>query len=191
MEPFFELIRRLTESEVQFVLIGVGGANYWAPTPASMFLTHDRDLFLPPDPQNLLEAWEACRRAGLDLYSGNEPLDEPRDPWLAERIVALRALTRANDHAGLLVDLTLVMAGFEFEDVWSERRIFQVGGVPLPVARLQHIIDSKRAVGRKKDLLFVETFAQSLQELLSSGPSEPPALDISAPAPGEDDDQNE
>jgi hypothetical protein len=67
------------------------------------------------------------RGDGLDLLCGQEPLDRPRDRALAERVVANRALVRATDGAGLDVDLTLVMAGFDFDTVWAERRVFRVG----------------------------------------------------------------
>lgn len=53
---------------------------------------------------------------------------------------------------GFDVDLSLVMAGFDFETVWAERRIFMVEGVDIPVARLRHIVESKAAAGRLKDL---------------------------------------
>lgn len=36
------------------------------------------------------------------------------------------------------VDLSLVMAGFGFETVWTERRVFVVDGVDIPVARLPY-----------------------------------------------------
>src|SRR5438552_722803 len=128
MPPFALLLAALHERAVRFVLIGVEGANCWAPDGSSRVVTHDRDLFLPLDAPNLLRAWQACGAAGYELVAGSEPLDFPRDAWLAERVVARRALTRAHHADDLLpVDLTLVMAGFEFEQVWREHREFRVG----------------------------------------------------------------
>lgn len=164
--PFHELARELAARSVRYVLIGVGGANYFAQSPGYTFQTEDRDLFLPPDPDNLVRAWEACEALGLELTSSREPLDRPRDAWLARRIVDLRALTRANDGADLRVDLTLVMAGFEFDEVWRERREFPVDGATLHVARLLHIVRSKTLAGRPKDHLFLETHSAELKELL-------------------------
>ena len=86
-----------------------------------MFMTLDRDLFLPADPDNLLEAWRVCEANGFRLSSGTEPLDRPRDGALARAVVGQRALTRASDGAGTDVDLSLVMSGFDFEEVWSAR----------------------------------------------------------------------
>jgi hypothetical protein len=143
----------------------VAGANYYAYDPGDVFLTQDRDLFLPPDPDNLVRCWAACEATGLDLWSGSEPLDMPRDRWLAERIVERRALTCATG-ADARIDLTLVMGGFDFETVWKEHRVFTVDGVPIPVARLLHIVESKQAAGRDKDRLFLATHREAIEELL-------------------------
>ena len=64
------------------------------------------------------------------------------------------------------MDLTLVMAGFDFDAVWEGRRAFKVEGVPVPTARLLHIIESKRAAGRPKDQLFLATHQDALEQLL-------------------------
>jgi predicted nucleotidyltransferase len=167
VEPFLSLVQALQNRKVRFVLIGVAGANYYAHAATVVFTTQDRDLFLPPDPGNLEAAVQVCSNLGLSLWSGDEPLDTPRDRWLAERIVERRALVRASDGRGLDVDLTLVMAGFEFETVWAERRIFIAQGVEVPVARLAHIVESKAATGREKDRLFLATHADALRQLLS------------------------
>lgn len=166
MDAFLALLRALKARDVRFVLIGVAGANYYASAASVIFTTQDRDFFFPPDPPNLLKAWDACEAAGLSLWSSEEPLDQPRDLWLAERIVERRALVRATDQEGLDVDLSLVMAGFEFETVWRERRLFPVEGVEVPVARLSQIVASKAAAGRQKDRLFLATHEEALRQLL-------------------------
>ena len=114
---------------VRYIVIGVWGANYYAPSGTAMFLTLDRDLFLPADPDNLLEAWRVCEANGFGLFVGMEPLDRPRDGLLAKGVVGRRALTRASDGAGTDVELSLVMSGFDFEEVWPARRMFEVEGV--------------------------------------------------------------
>lgn len=58
------------------------------------------------------------------------------------------------------------MKGFDFETVWNGRRVFTLEGVDIPVARLLHIVQSKHAVGRDKDRLFLATHREALQELL-------------------------
>jgi len=115
------------------------------------------------DPDNLLLAWDVCEAAGLELTISGEPLDRPRDRWLAERVVENRALTRART-GKLWIDLTLVMGGFEFEAAWSSRREFVVRGSVLSVAALEDLVRSKEAAGRDKDLLFLATHRDALQQ---------------------------
>ena len=74
MDPLLRLTRELHERAVRFVLIGVAGANYYAMAGSDSFLTQDRDLFLPLDPDNLVACWAACEAV-------EEPLDSPRDRW--------------------------------------------------------------------------------------------------------------
>lgn len=166
MSAFEELVRALSRNNVRFIVIGVWGANYYATSGGTLFTTEDRDLFLPSDATNLLAAWQACESVGLRLWSGNEPVAKPLDDFLAERVVERRALTKATGDEGLEIDLTLEMAGFEFDDVWRERRVFRVEGVEIPVARLKHIVESKAKANRPKDRLFLETHAEALKKLM-------------------------
>jgi hypothetical protein len=166
VDPFLPLVQALAARDVRYVVIGVWGANYYAESASATFRTEDRDLFLPTDADNLVKCWTACEAAGLELWSGAEPLDAPRDLVLAERVVERRAAVRATDRRGLDVDLTLVMAGFDFDAVWNERRTFTVNSVTVPVARLLHIVTSKHAAGRDKDRLFLATHREALEQLL-------------------------
>ena len=138
MDLLAPVARALNDQHVRYVVIGVAGANYWAHTAGVLFTTQDRDIFLPPDAENLLAAWSACEAADCNLWLLDEPLDRPRDRWLADRIIERRMLTRAMTAAKLQIDLTLVMKGFDFDRVWLERRGFVVDGVEIPVARLRH-----------------------------------------------------
>ena len=163
-DPLSPLLRALQDRGVRFVLIGVAGANHYVLPGSPLFVTTDYDLFLPLDPDNLVRAWAACEDAALSLWVGEEPLDVPRDRWLTDRVIERKALTRASG-PDVVVDLTLVMKGFDFETVWSERREFKVEGRPLPVARLLHIVTSKRQAGRNKDKLFLATHLEELEKL--------------------------
>jgi hypothetical protein len=156
---------QLAERAVRYVPIGVSGANFYGPDGQAVFVTDDFDLFIPLDADNLVRAWEACEHTGLELWLRDEPRNRPRDRWLAERMVERRALTHVTGPRELLLDLTFVMAGFDFETVWAERREFCVEGVPVPTARLMHIVESKQAAGRPKDQLFLATHKDALEQL--------------------------
>jgi hypothetical protein len=164
--PIVPVGRAFARQSVRYVLIGVSGANFYAPAGQASFVTRDYDLFLPPDEDNLVSAWAACEDAGMDLWLGSEPLDRPRDRWLAERVITRRALTHSAGPQDLAVDLTLIMEGFDFETVWMERRLFIIDDVEIPTARLLHIVTSKQAAGRDKDRLFLATHRAALEQLL-------------------------
>lgn len=167
--PLAPLAAQLAERSVRYLVIGVTGANFYGPGGQAIFTTEDIDLFLPVDTENLLRAWQACDAANLELWLSDEPLERPRDRWLAERIIERRALVRATGADDLQVDLTLMMKGFEFETVWAERRTFVVEGIDVPTARLLHIVTSKQATGRPKDQLFLATHHDALEQLLKGG----------------------
>lgn len=171
--PLQELLRELHQRQVRYVLIGVGGANYFSLHGSAAFKTLDRDLFMPPNPGNLLHAWQAAESLKLELTCSNETLDYPRDLWLAEQVIRQRALTRTQLEQDLGVDFTLVMAGFEFEQVWNEHRTFTSEGIPVHVARLTHIVTSKALAGRPKDHLFFATHKEAIEELLGRDTSSP------------------
>lgn len=166
MSSFAPLARAFEAHGVRYLLIGVAGANMHAHRAGVVFATQDRDVFLPPDPENLVAAWRACEECELELTASGQPLDIPRDGFLAGKVIERRALTQAMDDDDLQVDLTLVMAGFEFEVAWAQHRSFKLSGEDVPVASLHHIIASKAAAGRDKDRLFLATHEENLRQLL-------------------------
>jgi hypothetical protein len=173
VDRFLTLVNALNLDDVRYLVIGVWAANYYARGASLVFHTKDRDLFLPADADNLVRCWNACDSSGLSLWSGDEPLDSPRDRWLAERVIERRAAVRAADDHGMEVDLSLVMADLEFEAVWSRRRTFTVDGIEISVARLADVVTAKERVGRYKDRLFLATHREALQELLDREAREP------------------
>jgi hypothetical protein len=168
MDPFLTLIAALATRDVRYLMIDVWAANLYAKSAGQLFTTEDRDFLLPPDAANLHRAWTACEAAGFTLSVGREPLDVPRDLELARRIVDRRALVRGHHESGLDIDLTLVMTGFSFDDVWKDRRTFRIEHETVAVARLGHIIQSKAAAGRDKDRLFLATHAELLRSLIEN-----------------------
>lgn len=79
MDAYVQLVDSLLRADVRFVLIGVGGVNYYLLPRQPAFVTEDRDLFLPPDPANTLRCWQTAESLGFELWSFNEPLLEEDD----------------------------------------------------------------------------------------------------------------
>jgi hypothetical protein len=81
-----QLGRALANRGVRYVLIGVSGANLYAPSGGARFATEDFDLFLPRDAENLVNAWTACEDLGFDLgprSSSCSPGQSPIDPEIS------------------------------------------------------------------------------------------------------------
>jgi hypothetical protein len=134
--PFHALLDQLERRRVRYVLIGVGGANHYATDPSAYFKTYDRDLFVPPDPANLVEAWAACEALGLALTCSGETLDMPRDLWLAERIVQNRALTPPLPRDARRGAARAPAEGRAAADrLTTARRRTPAAGAPLPSSR--------------------------------------------------------
>ena len=165
MRQLTRLLEEFLRRQVRYAAMGVWAANHYAHSPAGVVSTLDTDLFLPSDPANLLEAWRAAESVGLELWCGDEPLDRPRDSVLAHAVVHRRALTRGVGEDELLVDFSLVMAGFAFEQIRPACRHFQIDGIDVVVASLVHIVQSKAAVGRLKDIAYLATLDEELRNL--------------------------
>ncbi|HLQ36846.1 MAG TPA: hypothetical protein VK348_03530 [Planctomycetota bacterium] len=164
MDPFLRVAKALAAAKARYLVIGVWGANYYA--KGTLFVTHDQDVFLPRDPENLQRVWSVCESLGLELVADGEPLDSPRDQQLARAVVDRAALTTATDGQLLQVDLTLVMGTFAFEDVWPRRRTFRSQGQRVTVASLADIVAAKAAANRPKDREFLASHAEDLRRLL-------------------------
>ncbi|NJL27936.1 MAG: hypothetical protein HC897_08570, partial [Thermoanaerobaculia bacterium] len=76
-DEYSQAFGTLYRNGVRFVVIGVGGANFYARVHQTLFFTQDRDVFLPAAPENLLRCWETLTAAGWKLWAGAEPLDLP------------------------------------------------------------------------------------------------------------------
>lgn len=168
MDAFAALADALNAAGVRYVVTGVWGANYYA--GSTLFVTKDQDLFLPPDAANLRLAWQVCAAAKLDLRCDREPLEQPRDLVLAQAVVQRAALTSATDGGLLWVDLSLVMAGLTFDEVWQRHRTFRSAAVEVPVASLADILAAKATADRPKDRLFLATHEAELRRLLGDAP---------------------
>ena len=72
------------------------------------------------------------------------------------------------------MDLTFVMAGYDFESIWASRREFTFHDVIVPVAGLREIVLSKAAAGRDKDRLFLATHEENLRQILPPEEGESP-----------------
>lgn len=155
---FLPGLSALVESGVEFVLVGVGGINFYARSPATAFATLDLDALLEPSVPNLRTALRALDARGYRFESGGEPFRDLDDETILARVVRRGAsLSALHDAAGQL-DLMLSISGYAYPELARDACSFRVGDLGVRVGRLEKLLRSKRESGRPKDLEFLRAF---------------------------------
>jgi hypothetical protein len=160
-EPVSGFLRALTalaEAGVAYVIVGVGGINFYARTPAQAYATLDLDVLLEPTPANLRRALEALRRLGYAFEAGREPFVDFQDEAALATIVRQGATLRALHPDAGEVDLLLSIAGSSYQTLATDAVEFRVSDVRVRVGALEKLLASKRASGRPKDVAFLRAF---------------------------------
>lgn len=155
---FARALAALAESGVEFVIVGVGGINFYARTPARAFATLDLDALLAPTVDNLQGALRALAGLGFAFEAGGEPFLELDDADILARVVTRGVNLSAIHPEGGQIDLMTSIAGFEYRELASDATAFLVAGAEVRVGRLDKLLASKQASGRRKDLEFLRAF---------------------------------
>ena len=123
------------DHNVRYVVIGgVAAILYGVPRT-----TLDLDILIEATPDNAQRLLDALLDAGL----GTVALTTAEE-ILAHEITVFRDRVR--------IDVQTATPGIEFEQAWAEREEIEYAGQKLYLVSRQHLIDSKRAAGREKDL---------------------------------------
>ena len=133
---------RLNAHGAMYVLIGARALQLWGSTRA----TRDVDLLIPKDVDNAKRVLAALSELGAGLAH----------EWLAEEIVQ-KPVTVIGDAPR--VDLMTVAWSVPYADAAADATHFEVEGVRIPVASIDHLIASKRT-GRLQDAADIEVLRE-------------------------------
>jgi hypothetical protein len=154
-----EILRRLTDMGVRFVVVG----GLAAQAHGSTSLTTDLDICYARDPDNLrglaavLDDIAAIRR-GL-------PADAPRMPPLDARTLRAGGLFTLTTRFGDFDLLADPDPGLDFETLARSAIPATTAGVPILAAGLDDLMAMKRAAGRPKDRVELEILGALREEL--------------------------
>ncbi len=162
-DPYLRALGLLTTARVDFVVVGVGGINFYARGAGDLVVTQDLDLLLAPAAENLRRALATLTTAGFELSAGGEPFLDSNDPVVLEAIVRRGATLSAWVSDGAQIDLMLSIEGFSFRELTDDAEQFQIGEQTLRVGRLEKLISSKERSARPKDLEFLRLYAARLR----------------------------
>jgi predicted nucleotidyltransferase len=149
-EPRFdELLRRLAEADVEFVVIGGLAVSAWGVVRG----TKDVDIVVATDVKNLKRVAEVAVAAGGHVQQG--------DALLGSSFSIASALA-SGDQVMIETDLGRldVVQGLEgvpsYEHLRTRARQAEVLGAPLAVCSLEDLKAMKKAAGRTRDLADLE-----------------------------------
>lgn len=149
----------LQKARVDFLIIGATAIDLFMPEMASVYMTADCDILIRPTIANLRGALRSLKSSGYALSVNRESLIP--DVLVMKRMLEYRATTRAERKDSVPIDVLLEARGFSFQVWWAKRTEFMAGGVNLPCAALEHVLESKRLSGRKKDLSLLKLIEAS------------------------------
>lgn len=152
-DPYAELLGMFNKGHVKYVVIGMSGINYYAASAPEAFTTQDFDIFLKPTTENIKKALIVLKNLGFDLSA-----DSVKD------IVKSKKTVLAVNPYGITLELLLKVSGYTFDQMSKDAVIFSAQKVPVKVARLSKLLQSKKLAGRPKDRLFLKRY-----ELLLKG----------------------
>jgi predicted nucleotidyltransferase len=138
-----ELLRRLVEAEIAFVLVGGLAVNAWG------YLRATRDLDVVPDPDrdNLEMLDSLLQELGGRVDVGGQLLDSS----------SISTFLKTGDRTLVLTDLGQidVLQGLpqvpRFEELEKQARNVDIEGLTVRVCSLEHLLDMKRASDRPRD----------------------------------------
>lgn len=96
---------------VPFVVVGVGGINFYAPDPADAVVTEDLDLLLARDPACLRLALRVLADLDFTFAAAGEPFVDLDDERALAQAVRAGACITARHERGTTLDLMLSGAG--------------------------------------------------------------------------------
>jgi predicted nucleotidyltransferase len=145
MHKLHELLRRLAEADVEFVLIG----GYAAVIHGSAYVTNDVDVCAVLSPDNI----EKIRKALADL----KPVHRQSHRRLSFLEVPAPGQSLQNLYLettdGIIDIITSVLGVGDFARLRERAMRADVFGMSCAVISLEDLIAAKEALGREKDLL--------------------------------------
>jgi predicted nucleotidyltransferase len=154
-----EILRRLVDARVQFVLIG----GLAAQAHGSTSITRDLDICVERSRENL----ERLARVLADLLAIRRGVlaDAPAMPPLDARTLRATSLLTLETRFGSFDILANPDPGYDYETLLRSSEEAEVHGVRVRFAGLEDLMAMKRAAGRPKDRIELEVLGALREEI--------------------------
>jgi hypothetical protein len=141
---FVELFRTFNTAEVRFLVVG-GYAVIFHTEPR---YTKEIDIWIDPTPENAGRAYRALADFGA-------PLDGVTTADLTDQRMIYQIGVEPNR-----IDIIMGVPGIDFGPAFERSVATSYGGQPIRVLALDDLVTAKKAAGRARDLLDVESLEQ-------------------------------
>jgi predicted nucleotidyltransferase len=146
---FDQILRRLSEAEVEFVVVGGLALGAWGVVRG----TKDVDVVVGQEPENLKRVAEVAVAAGGHVQRGEALLGTPFS--IAAELASGEQMAIETDLGRL--DIVQGLEGVpSFEELRSRATTAEVLGVDVAVCSVEDLRAMKRAAGRGQDLVDLE-----------------------------------
>jgi hypothetical protein len=158
MALFSPIFAALEQSGSRYVVVG-GLASV---LQGHARLTADIDLIVDLEPEAARRVVDALGRLGLKPRAPVDPADfarpERRQEWVTSK--GMRVFSFFHPQTPLIeVDL-FVEHPIDFESLWRDSEVMDLGDRSVRVASIPHLIELKRLAGRPQDLLDIEALGE-------------------------------
>jgi len=137
---FRDLLAEFNARGVDYLIVGAHAMAAHGHVRA----TKDLDIWVRPDPSNARRVLAALQAFGAPLH--DLTAEDLTQPGLVFQIGV----------APIRIDILTEIAGVEFSEAWARRFETRFADQPVGVLSREHMIQSKRALGRKQDLADLE-----------------------------------
>jgi len=153
-DPYAELLDAFNKGNVQYVVIGMTGINYYAKKAEATFTTQDYDIFIKPSIDNVKKSITILKRLGYDINTSEGEMKDAE----VKNITQFKRTTIATNPYGITFELILEISGYKFTEIYKDAKIFIIQNIPIRVGKLTKLLRAKKLAGREKDKAFLRRF---------------------------------
>lgn len=139
-QDFSDLLAVFNAQNVDYLVVGAHALAAHGHVRA----TKDLDIWVRPDPSNAPRVLKALREFGAPLHD------------LSEMDLRSGGLIFQIGVDPVRIDVLTSISGVDFSEAWDERVLSRFSGIPVAVLSKRHLMQNKRAAGRKQDLADVD-----------------------------------
>lgn len=135
-DDFEEFLRLLTETAVEYVIVGGYAVAYYG----YVRVTKDLDILYNNSAENILRLKSALNRFGF-------PADNLSDVTFSEEGKIIRMGV-----APVMIELINAVSGLTFAEIWNNRVFGEYGDVKVNYISFKNLLRNKKASGRPQDI---------------------------------------